>query len=75
MPTGKSYSSKSNEDKIKAAHKAGKISDKQMKALPEGLLLGIAKKGDKKGGIKEKRKKSSGKPGRPKKGSKVTIEE
>tara|TARA_R110002126_G_scaffold146267_1_gene292225 strand:- start:7576 stop:7803 length:228 start_codon:yes stop_codon:yes gene_type:complete len=75
MPTGKSYSSKANEDKIQKAHKEGKISEKQMKALPEGLLLGIAKKGDKKGGIKEKRKKASGKPGRPKKGSKVTIEE
>ncbi len=60
---------------IKKAHKEGKISTKQMKALPEGLLLGIAKKGDKKGGIKEKRKKASGKPGRPKAGSKVTVKE
>ena len=75
MPTGKSYSSKSNEDKIKKAHKEGKISDKQMKSLPEGLLLGIAKKGDAKGGIKEKRKKTSGGRGRPKKGSKVMVEE
>ena len=75
MPTGKSYSSKSAEDKIKAAHKAGKISSKQMKALPEALLLGIAKKGDAKGGIKEKRVKPSGKVGRPKKGSKVVVKE
>ena len=75
MPSGKSYSSKANEDKIQKAHKEGKISSKQMKSLPEGLLLGIAKKGDAKGGIKEKRKKASGKVGRPKKGSKVTIEE
>lgn len=78
MPTGKSYSSKSNEDTIKAAHKAGKISAKQMKALPEALLLGIAKKGDAKGGIKEKRKKTGkakGKVGRPKAGSKVEVKE
>ena len=75
MPTGKGYSSKSNEDKIKAAHKAGKISAKQMKSLPEALLLGIAKKGDAKGGIKEKRKKMSGKVGRPKAGSKVKVVE
>lgn len=78
MPTGKKYSSKSAEDKIKAAHKAGKISEKQMKALPEALLLGIAKKGDAKGGIKEKRVKtgkSKGKVGRPKSGSKVDVKE
>tara|TARA_R100000541_G_scaffold353_1_gene3081 strand:+ start:308 stop:535 length:228 start_codon:yes stop_codon:yes gene_type:complete len=75
MPTGKSYSSKSAEDKIKKAHKEGKISEKQMKALPEALLLGIAKKADSKGGIKEKRKKASGKVGRPKAGSKVTVKE
>ena len=48
MPAGKGYSSKSAEDKIKKAHKEGKISAKQMKSLPEALLLGIAKKGDKK---------------------------
>jgi len=75
MPAGKSYSSKSNEELIKKAHKEGKISDKQLKSLPEGLLLGIAKKGDAKGGIKEKRKKPSGKVGRPKKGSMVKVEE
>tara|TARA_R110002012_G_scaffold316535_1_gene531622 strand:- start:990 stop:1217 length:228 start_codon:yes stop_codon:yes gene_type:complete len=75
MPAGKGYSSKSAEDKIKAAHKAGKISAKQMKSLPEALLLGIAKKGDAKGGIKEKRKKMSGKVGRPKAGSKVKVVE
>ncbi len=75
MPTGKKYSSKSNEEMIKKAAKEGKISAKQMKALPEGLLLGIAKKGDAKGGIKEKRKKASGKVGRPKAGSKVKVVE
>ena len=56
------------------ALKSGKISKKQYEKLPDSLLLGIAKKGDKKGGIKEKRKKASGKVGRPKKGSKVTVE-
>ena len=55
--------------------KSGKISKRQYEKLPEALLLGIARKGDKKGGIKEKRKKPSGKVGRPKKGSKVIIEE
>ncbi len=75
MPTGKKYSSKSSEEMIKKAAKEGKISAKQMKSLPEGLLLGIAKKGDAKGGIKEKRKKASGKVGRPKAGSKVTVKE
>ena len=49
-----------------------------MKSLPEGLLLGIAKKGDKKGGIKETRKKTgkeAHKRGRPKKGSMVEVKE
>jgi len=62
-------------EEIAKAKKEGKISKKQMDKLPEALLLGIARKGDKKGGIKEKRKKPSGKVGRPKKGSKVIIEE
>ena len=75
MPTGKKYSSKSNEEMIKKARKEGKLTEKQMKALPEALLLGIAKKGDAKGGIKEKRKKASGKVGRPKAGSKVSVKE
>ena len=78
MPAGKSYKSKSNKDIIEKAHKSGKISAKQMKSLPEGLLLGIAKKGDAKGGIKEKRKKTgkaAGKAGRPRKGSKVKVVE
>jgi|TARA_R100000951_G_scaffold99189_3_gene89425 hypothetical protein len=75
MPAGKGYSSKSAEDKIKKAMKEGKITKKQFDALPEALLLGIAKKGDKKGGIKEKRKKASGKVGRPKAGSKVKVVE
>tara|TARA_R100000655_G_C2960370_1_gene188788 strand:- start:790 stop:993 length:204 start_codon:yes stop_codon:yes gene_type:complete len=65
----------SKNPKIVAALKSGKISKKQYDKLPESLLLGIAKKGDKKGGIKEKRKKASGKVGRPKAGSKVTIKE
>ena len=43
--------------------------------MPEGLVLGIIKKGgNAKGGIKEKRKKASGKVGRPKKGSKLVVE-
>ena len=65
----------SKNPKIVAALKSGKISKKQYDKLPESLLLGIAKKGDKKGGIKEKRKKASGKVGRPKAGSKVKIVE
>ena len=73
MPAGKSYSSSSNKSIIEKAHKAGKISKKQMEKLPESLLLGIAKRGDKKGGIKEKRRKPSGKVGRPKKGSMVRV--
>ena len=78
MPKGKDYSSSKSKDVIEKAHKDGKISTKQMKALPEGLLLGIAKKGDAKGGIKEKRKKvgkAKGKAGRPRKGTKVKVEE
>ena len=75
MPSGKKYSSKSNEDKIKAAVKSGKISKKQFEKLPEALLMGIVKKGDAKGGVKEKRKKASGKVGRPKAGSKVKVVE
>jgi len=62
-------------EEIAKARKDGKISKKQMDKLPEPLLLGIARKGDAKGGVKEKRKKPSGKVGRPKKGSKVIIEE
>ena len=58
-----------------AVIKSGKLSKKQYDKLAPKLLLGIAKKGDKKGGIKEKRKKPSGKVGRPKKGSKVMIVE
>ena len=75
MPKGKGYSSKANEEKIKAAVKSGKISKKQMEGLSEPLLMGIIKKGDARGGIKEKRKKASGKVGRPKAGSKVTVKE
>jgi len=63
---------------ILKALKSGKISKKQYDKLPEALLLGIAKKGDKKGGIKEKRKKTGkekGKVGRPKAGSKVKVVE
>ena len=78
MPKGKGYSSKSNEDKIKKALKEGKISKKQFDKLPEKLLLGIAKKGDAKGGIKQKEKKMGSqahKRGRPKAGSKVKVVE
>ena len=77
MPTGKKYSSESNKKIIMKAKKEGKISAKQMSSLPEGLLLGIAKRGDKKGGIKEKRHKigkQAHKRGRPKGGSKVVVE-
>lgn len=59
---------------VEKAIKEGKISKKQAEKLPEKLLEGIAKKGDKKGGIKEIRKKASGKVGRPRKGSKVIVE-
>ena len=57
------------------AYEKGQLSKKQYDKLAPKLLLGIAKKGDSKGGIKEKRKKPSGKVGRPKKGSKVEIVE
>ncbi len=57
------------------ALKDGKMTKKQYDKLPDALLLGIAKKGDAKGGIKEKRKKASGKVGRPKAGSKVVVKE
>jgi hypothetical protein len=60
---------------VEKAHKEGKISKKQMDKLPEALLEGIAKKGDKKGGIKEKRTKPNGKVGRPKSGSMVKVKE
>ena len=61
---------------IKKALKDGKISKKQYDKLPDALLLGIAKKGDKKGGVKETRKKTGSqthKRGRPKAGSKVEV--
>tara|TARA_Y100000361_G_C10971874_1_gene244389 strand:- start:382 stop:585 length:204 start_codon:yes stop_codon:yes gene_type:complete len=58
---------------VEKAFKEGKITKKQMEKLPEGLLMGIAKKGDAKGGIKETRKKPSGKVGRPKSGSMVKV--
>ena len=63
-----------NKEVLKAL-KDGKITKRQYDKLPDGLLLGIAKKGDAKGGIKEKRKKASGKVGRPKAGSKVTVKQ
>ena len=63
-----------NKEVLKAL-KDGKISKKQYDKLPDALLLGIAKKSDSKGGIKEKRKKASGKVGRPRAGSKVTVKE
>ena len=68
----------SKNPKIQAALKSGQISKKQYDKLPEALLLGIVKKGDAKGGVKEKRKKigkAKGKAGRPKKGTKVKVEE
>ena len=66
-----------NKEVLKAL-KDGKISKKQYDKLPDALLLGIAKKADAKGGVKEKRKKvgkAKGKAGRPKKGSMVKVEE
>ena len=63
-----------NKEVLKAL-KDGKITKKQYDKLPDALLLRIARKGDKKGGIKEKRKKASGKVGRPRAGSKVTVKE
>ena len=65
----------SKNKQVLKALKDGKITKKQYDKLPDALLLGIAKKGDAKGGIKEKRKKTSGKVGRPKAGSKVTVKE
>ena len=68
----------SENKEIQKAYKSGKISKTQYEKLPEALLLGIARKGDAKGGVKEKRKKvgkAKGKAGRPKKGSRVMIEE
>tara|TARA_R110000824_G_scaffold378462_2_gene570032 strand:- start:869 stop:1081 length:213 start_codon:yes stop_codon:yes gene_type:complete len=60
------------------ALKDGKITKKQYAKLPDALLLGIAKKADKKGGIKQKEKKvgkEKGKVGRPKAGSMVKVVE
>ena len=68
----------SDNPKIKAALKSGQITKKQYEQLPDALLLGIVKKGDKKGGIKETRKKTGkakGKAGRPTAGSKVEVKE
>tara|TARA_R100000773_G_C4213768_1_gene112777 strand:+ start:419 stop:640 length:222 start_codon:yes stop_codon:yes gene_type:complete len=70
--------SQADQKKIDAAVKSGKLSKKQADKLSTGLLLGIIKKGDKKGGIKEKRKKMGSqahKRGRPKGGSKVKVVE
>jgi len=66
-----------NKEVLKAL-KDGQITKKQYDKLPDALLLGIARKGDKKGGIKEKRKKmgkAKGKGGRPKAGSTVVVKE
>tara|TARA_R110001632_G_scaffold17656_2_gene55734 strand:- start:6139 stop:6351 length:213 start_codon:yes stop_codon:yes gene_type:complete len=66
-----------NKEVLKAL-KDGKISKRQYEKLPDALLIGIARKADAKGGVKEKRKKmgkEKGKPGRPKKGSMVKVEE
>ena len=68
----------SQNPKIKKALKDGQITKKQYDKLPEKLLLGIVKKGDAKGGIKEKRVKvgkAKGKVGRPKAGSKVEVKQ
>ena len=67
-----------DQKKIDAAVKSGQLSKKQADKLSTGLLMGIIKKGDAKGGIKEKRKKmgkAKGKAGRPRKGTKVKVVE
>ena len=66
----------SQNPKIRKALKDGQITKKQYDKLPDALLLGIVKKGDSKGGSKEKRVKigkKKGKAGRPKAGSKVEV--
>ena len=68
----------SKNKEVQKALKDGKITKRQYEKLPDALLLGIAKKADKKGGVKEKRRKTGkekGKAGRPKKGSMVKVEE
>ena len=68
----------SKDPKVLKALKDGKITKKQYDKLPDALLIGIARKADAKGGVKEKRKKTGkekGKAGRPKKGSMVKVEE
>jgi len=70
--------SAADQKKIDAAVKSGKLTKKQADKLSTGLLMGIISKGDKKGGVKEKRKKmgkEAHKRGRPKAGSKVKVEE
>tara|TARA_R110000751_G_scaffold26041_1_gene69972 strand:- start:472 stop:717 length:246 start_codon:yes stop_codon:yes gene_type:complete len=70
--------SKADAEMIHAKYKAGMLSKKQYDKLPAKLLLGIVKKGDSKGGVKEKRVKTGknkGKRGRPRKGTKVMVEE
>ena len=70
--------SKADAEFVYKKYKEGQLSKKQYEKLPAKLLLGIARKGDKKGGIKETRKKvgkAKGKRGRPRKGTKVEIEE
>ena len=68
----------SKDPKVLKALKDGKITKNQYNKLPDALLLGIAKKADAKGGVKEKRKKvgkQAHKRGRPKAGSKVKVVE
>ena len=66
-----------NKEVLKAL-KDKKITKKQYDKLPDALLIGIARKADAKGGVKQKDKKvgkAKGKAGRPKKGSMVKVEE
>ena len=68
----------SKNKEVQKALKEGKITKKQYDKLPDALLLGIAKKADKKGGVKEKRHKmgkQAHKRGRPRAGSKVVVKE
>jgi len=44
MPSGKKYSSKENQEKIKRALKYKTLTQKQVDTLPEKLLMGIINK-------------------------------
>ena len=58
MPTGKKYSSKENQEKIKNALKHKTLTKKQVDSLPEKLLMGIINKKGCGCGCKKNKKKS-----------------